>query len=109
MHLSKDDYNFVKNDSQKTSLIVKPTIVTRYKSLNNAIALSNPYDAIYVNDCAATEKWTRHKYVKNMTLSTRAVHFVHSSSKMNVHFVWKIPLKRKKVKCLTKATKYVTN
>ena len=38
------------------------------------------------------EKWKRHEYLKNMTLSACVVHFIHSSSKMNLHFVWKVPI-----------------
>ena len=76
----------------RATLSAKPTIVARYKSLNNAMASSDPYHIICVNDYAPAEKWKRHEYVKNMTLNARAIHFTHSSSKLNLHFVWKIPI-----------------
>ena len=69
----------------------KPTIVNRYKRLNEALSEKDMLQPLSVDDFTPSDRRRRHDFLKGLVLPVRAVLYKHSSGKNNVHFVWKIP------------------
>ena len=65
----------------------KPTIVNRYKRLNEALSEKDMLQPLSVDDFTPSDRRRRHDFLKGLVLPVRAVLYKHSSGKNNVHFV----------------------
>ena len=86
-------------------LIAKPTLKIRYGRLSEALLGSDMYQVLCINDYAPADPKQRYVFVKELALPCRTVMYSHTITKLNMHFLWKIPADALESDVLNKSTK----
>ena len=68
----------------------KPTLLARYKRITEAIVKAEFYTPICIDEFTTTLAWSRHRYMKELTVPVRITKFTHSDGKNNLVFIWKV-------------------
>lgn len=72
--------------------IIKPTMKARYNTLHEALLHAKPYDPIFVNEYAPSDRRRRNEYVDQFVSPCKVVRYSYTGSRFHLHFMWKANL-----------------
>ncbi len=70
--------------------IDSPTKRARYNPLHVAVLHAQPYEPIFVNEFAPTDRRRRNEYVNELVFPCKTIRYSYTGQQSHLHFVWKI-------------------
>ena len=68
---------------------MSPTKAARYKPLHDALQQPKPYEPIFINEYAPTDRRRRNDYLKELVFPCKTVRYTYTGASTFVHFIWK--------------------
>ena len=70
--------------------VKNPTLIARYKNVNQVILQSLPYVPVFMNEYAPNDSRRRYEFLKGLYFECKVVRFSYTTSREHLHFLWKI-------------------
>lgn len=71
---------------------ITPTKKARYNILHEALLHAQPYDPVFVNEYAPSDRKRRNEFVDEFVAPCKVVQYSYTGSKSHLHFMWKANL-----------------
>ena len=75
---------------QANIFIDSSTKRARYKLLHEALLHAQPYQPIFVNEYAPTDRRRRNEYVNKLVFPCKTIRYSYTGQQSHLHFVWKM-------------------
>ena len=71
-------------------LLINATKSARYKNLHDALLHAKPYEPVFLNDYAPTDRRRKNEYVNELVFPCKMMHYSYTGLHTYLHFVWKL-------------------
>ena len=75
----------------KPTLVIKPTLAARYKSLHAALLHTLDFEPVLLEDHCPAHPRRKHDYKEGIVVLVKSVMYTYTGSRNHITFVWKIP------------------
>ena len=75
----------------KQTLVIKPTLAARYKSLHAALLHTLDFEPVLLEDHCPAHPRRKHDYKEGIVVPVKSVMYTYTGSRNHITFVWKIP------------------
>ena len=69
---------------------ITPTKTARYGTLHQALLYAKPYEAIFVNDVAPSDRRKRKEYISELAFPCKTLRYTYTGLHSHLHFIWKV-------------------
>ena len=84
---------------QANIFIESSTKRVRYQLLHEALRHSEPYQPIFLNEFAPTDRRRRSEYVNELVFPCKTARYSYTGQQSHLHFVWKVDLTDSETQC----------
>ena len=68
---------------------IKPILATRYKTLRDALQISEPYKPIFMNEYSSCDRRRRFEYVKEIVVPVACQQYTYTGGQEHLHWIWR--------------------
>ena len=76
----------------KPTLVIKPILAARYKSLHSALLHASDFQPVLLEDQCPADPRKKHYYKEGIVVPVKSVTYTCTGSRNHITFIWKIPI-----------------
>ena len=73
------------------TLVIKPTLAARYRSLHAQLLHSHDYEPVLLEDHSPADPRRKHDYKEGIVVPVKSVMYTYTGSRNHISFIWRIP------------------
>ena len=76
----------------KPTLVIKPILAARYKSLHSALLHASDFQPVLLEDQCPADHRKKHYYKEGIVVPVKSVIYTYTGSRNHITFIWKFPI-----------------